>query len=164
MHCDHVDKKLSDQLTQQFLHHHIHLKHQMTSKRLHHFSKAVDSSCVTNSCSRKTTFVSLRCKASCRIGSSCSRQMCWFLASLVQCHKTVTWKPHRLRMTMRHGSTPAIARNLERCGFLASLVQCHKTVTWKSHRLRMTMRHGSTPAIARNLEIEWTSNTTTCKQ
>ena len=31
----------------------------------------------------------------------------------MQCHKTVTWKSHGLRMTMRHGSTPAIARNLE---------------------------------------------------
>ena len=39
--------------------------------------------------------------------------MCRFLVSLMLCHKTVTWKSHRLRMTIRHGSTPAIARNLE---------------------------------------------------
>ena len=29
-------------------------------------------------------------------------KMCWFLASLMQCHKTVTWQSHRLQMTMRH--------------------------------------------------------------
>ena len=34
MRCEHNDKKLREQLTQQFLHHRFHLKHQMTSKRL----------------------------------------------------------------------------------------------------------------------------------
>ena len=34
MQCDHIDKKLRDQSAQQFLHHRIHLKHQMTSKRM----------------------------------------------------------------------------------------------------------------------------------
>ena len=84
MHCDHIDKKLRDQLAQQFLHHRIHLKHQMTSKRLKTNNLVLKFTaslfqygrpfCVTNSCSRNTTFVSLRCKASSWIDSSCSRQ------------------------------------------------------------------------------------------
>ena len=62
MHCDHIDKKLCVQLTQQFLHHRIHLKHQMTSKRLKtnklvlKFTASLFQSsrpfCVTNSYSR----------------------------------------------------------------------------------------------------------------
>ena len=120
LHCDHIDKKLRDQLAQQFLRHHIHLKHQMTSNKqprleVHSITFFQDNRhfCATNSCCRKTTFVSLRCEASSWIENSCSRQMCWFLASLMQCHKTVISTSHRLRMTMRRGSTPAIARNLE---------------------------------------------------
>ena len=84
MHFDHIDKKLRDELAQQFLHHRIHLKHQMTSKRLKTNNLVVKFTaslfkdgrpfCDTSSCSRKTASASSRCEASCRVDSSCSRQ------------------------------------------------------------------------------------------
>ena len=93
--CDHIDKKLRDHLTQQFLHHSTHLKHQVTSKRLRtsnlvsKFAASLFQSgrpfCVTNPCSHKTTFVfSLRCKASAGLTAPVHDKMCWFLASLMQ--------------------------------------------------------------------------------
>ena len=114
--CDLIDKKLRDQMTQQILHHRLHLKHQMSSKCLktnnsprnsqHHFSKAVDPSVSpTRVFAKQCLFLS---GAKLLAGLTAPVHGRCFGFSL-----TVTWKSHRLQMTMRHGSTPAIARNPE---------------------------------------------------
>ena len=70
--------------------------------------------CVTNSCSRKTTFVSFRCQTSCRVDSSCSRQVVLvsrFFDAVSQDRDVEITSTANDNET--YDSTPAIAPNLE---------------------------------------------------